>query len=40
IQDKLNHASLLDGGRLSGATMRRYPHLDMAALQRRLTAVD
>jgi len=36
IQDKLNHASLLDGGRLSAAQQLRYPHLDMAALSRRL----
>lgn len=36
LQDKLNHASLLDGGRLSAATQRRYPHLDMPALERRL----
>lgn len=36
IQDKLNHASLLDGGRLSHATQYRYPHADMQALHRRL----
>lgn len=36
IQDKLNHASLLDGGRLTAAEQLRYPHLDMAALSRRL----
>lgn len=36
IQDKLNHASLLDGGRLSAAEQLRYPHLDMAALSKRL----
>ncbi len=36
LQDKLNHASLLDGGRLSTATQRRYAHTDMAALERRL----
>ncbi len=27
-EDKLNHASLLDGGLFSGARFRRYPHLD------------
>lgn len=31
-QDRLNHASLLDGARLSGVKMRRYAHLDMAQL--------
>ena len=37
IQDKLNHASLLDGGRLSAAKSCRYKHADMGALQRRLS---
>ena len=36
IQDKLNHASLLDGGRLSAAKSWRYHHADMGSLQRRL----
>jgi len=36
IQDKLNHASLLDGGRLSAATQTRYLHSDMSALAYRL----
>lgn len=36
IQDKLNHASLLDGGRISAAEQLRYPHSDMTALSRRL----
>jgi 8-amino-7-oxononanoate synthase len=36
IQDKLNHASLLDGGRLSAASQTRYLHADMSALARRL----
>jgi 8-amino-7-oxononanoate synthase len=36
IQDKLNHASLLDGGRLSAAEQLRYPHVDMTALSKRL----
>jgi 8-amino-7-oxononanoate synthase len=36
IQDKLNHASLLDGGRISAAEQLRYPHRDMASLSRRL----
>lgn len=36
LQDKLNHASLLDGGRLSAAKQWRYQHNDMAALAKRL----
>ncbi|RYY80877.1 MAG: 8-amino-7-oxononanoate synthase [Moraxellaceae bacterium] len=31
-QDRLNHASLLDGARLAGAKLRRYPHLDVGQL--------
>jgi len=31
LEDRLNHASLLDGGLLSGATLRRYAHADAAA---------
>ena len=36
VQDKLNHASLLDGGRLSVAHQLRYQHADMTALAMRL----
>lgn len=34
--DRLNHASLLDGAQLSRATLRRYPHADVAALRLQL----
>jgi 8-amino-7-oxononanoate synthase len=36
--DRLNHASLNDAAVLSRAELRRYPHLDMAALERLLQA--
>lgn len=38
--DKLNHASLIDGVRLSQAKSFRYPHLDVISLQRRLQRQD
>lgn len=36
IEDRLNHASLLDAGLLSGARFRRYAHADAAMLAVRL----
>lgn len=38
IADELNHASLIDGGRLSGATYRRVPHGDVAGFAAALDA--
>ena len=36
VQDKLNHTSLLDGARLAGCELKRYPHADVEAAQRQL----
>ena len=36
FEDKLNHASLLDGGLLSGARMQRFLHNDLASLKLKL----
>lgn len=36
FEDRLNHASLLDGGLLSGARFRRFAHNDADALTRQL----
>ena len=36
VQDKLNHACLIDGARLSGAELKRYPHGDVEAALRQL----
>jgi 8-amino-7-oxononanoate synthase len=38
VQDKLNHACLLDGAKLSGAELKRYPHADVAAAARQLAS--
>ncbi|MDR2213713.1 MAG: 8-amino-7-oxononanoate synthase [Pseudomonadales bacterium] len=36
FEDRLNHASLLDGGLYSGARFKRYAHLDTTVLERLL----
>lgn len=36
VQDKLNHACLLDGAQLAGAALKRYPHGDVDAAARQL----
>ena len=33
VSDKLNHASIIDGARLSGATLRAYPHKNIERLE-------
>lgn len=38
FEDRLNHASLLDGGLLSQARLQRYQHADGADLQAKLSA--
>ncbi len=35
-EDRLNHASLIDGGLLCGARFRRFPHADVDALSKQL----
>lgn len=40
LQDKLNHASLIDGGLSSGADFRRYLHADVSSLEKHLIRTD
>nr|WP_298114104.1 8-amino-7-oxononanoate synthase [uncultured Pseudomonas sp.] len=40
LEDRLNHASLLDAGLLSGARFSRYLHNDAASLANRLAKAD
>lgn len=37
LEDRLNHASLLDGGLLSGARFKRFRHGDLTDLEHKLT---
>ena len=37
LQDRLNHASLIDAARFSGATVRTFPHRELAKAARLLT---
>ena len=39
LLDKLSHACLVDAARLSGATLRVFPHNDLARLARLLTTI-
>jgi 8-amino-7-oxononanoate synthase len=39
LEDRLNHASLLDAGLASGARFARYAHADVAALRNKLAAI-
>jgi 8-amino-7-oxononanoate synthase len=39
LEDRLNHASLLDAGLASGARFLRYAHADVAALRGKLAAI-
>jgi 8-amino-7-oxononanoate synthase len=40
FEDKLNHASLIDAARLSGAQVKRYAHGDLARLEALLDATE
>ncbi|MCB5161954.1 8-amino-7-oxononanoate synthase [Marinomonas algarum] len=40
VQDKLNHASLIDGAMLAQAPLRRYLHADVASAEKRLMKSD
>ena len=39
-EDRLNHASLIDGGLISGARFQRYLHNDISSLQQKISKAD
>lgn len=40
LQDKLNHASLIDAGKLSGANLKRYLHCNINSLKQNLILTE
>lgn len=38
VQDRLNHASLIDAARLAGCAFKRYPHADAEGAERQLAS--
>ena len=40
FEDRLNHASLIDGGLISGARFQRYLHNDVSSLQQKISKAD
>ena len=40
FEDRLNHASLIDGGLISGARFQRYLHNDVSSLQKKISKID